>query len=113
MALLRNSCSLIGSQSQSIVPSTVKNSNEIEDYYSFTTRLDSACKFLLSWLKSVGEPRFPWLSKLANDIFTVLGSSVPSECAFAHSGQYMTAGRAKMSDENLCKEMKLSSWIEK
>jgi hAT family C-terminal dimerisation region len=72
-----------------------------------------ACRYLAvdRWnLSTIGSTRFPTLSLLARDTIMIKGSSVPSESAFSDSGHFVTANRASLTDDNICKMMKLRSW---
>jgi hypothetical protein len=55
--------------------------------------------------------KFPTLGRLARDTLMIMGSSGPFESAFSDSGDFVTAGRSSLTDENTCKMMKLRFWL--
>ena len=61
------------------------------------------------WWRAYGH-QYPQLKMLARDTFVAMGSSVPSESAFSESGQLVSVQRARLSDDNIERIMKISAW---
>lgn len=89
---------------------TETKGDEIQEYMLWTAKKVDDKTDIINWWKTIGVPRFPFLSKLAKDTLMVMASSVPSESAFSDGGQIITAKRSKMKPENLEILMKLRSW---
>ncbi|RAN76878.1 hypothetical protein B5P41_35990, partial [Bacillus sp. SRB_28] len=82
--------------------------DEVEDFCFMTLKADKSCKCPVAWWKQQ-TGRFPKLSLLARDTLMIMGSSVASESAFSDSGDFVSADRTMLSDENITVMMKLRS----
>lgn len=84
--------------------------DEIDNFYGFTKIPDKNCIDPVIWWKSIGSIRFPYLACLARDIFSIMGSSVPSESVFSEAGNLITQERNRLNDDHIEMSMKLKSW---
>jgi len=82
-------------------PMTARFRNELDKYLDDEYVPIEADNFnILDWWKVAGM-RYPTLSKIARDIFTILVSTVASRSAFSTSGRVLSEHRSRLTPEIL------------
>lgn len=86
--------------------SSLQRKDEVDDFYSCMEVGNEGFNDPLKWWASVGCKRFPTISKLAKDVFSILGSTVASDYKFSLRNGFIAPCIEEISEN----QMKLRSW---